>query len=934
MKSNILSILLFFFPLLCLSQKQANNWFFGINAGISFATGSPVALTGSAMNQNEGAAVISDENGNLLFYTDGTTVWNRQHAIMENGTGLNGHATSTQSAIIVPQPGSDSIYFVFTCDWQGRPRGVCYSIVNISNNNGLGRVTSKNISLLTPATEKLTAVMHCNNRDIWVLTRAWNSANYVAWLVTQAGVSLTPVISVTPNYIFDPDPVGNNIGTTGYMKASPDGKKIAATFATPLGYTELSDFNSQTGAVTNTLNIPNIYPSLFNPRPDYIDLYNYGVEFSPNGRLLYISSYGEYIEWINPYRQYGVSAIYQFNISVHDSLQIVQSMKIIDTSNINVIMDRLNRHGALQLGTDNKIYIAQADVPFLSSIQAPNNIGAACNFQLRTVPLTGKCLLGLPTYIQSYFGNNTYNFTHANNCTSKTVNFQINNTQGYSSIKWIFDDPASGINNTSALPNPTHNFTAAGIYNVKLIVNKNNNPCAIPDTINKQIWVGNVTAFLGSDTTICEKDTIALSLNAPNGVNYLWSNNTTGNSVKVTNPGNYWLRITAGACIYTDTIKVAQQLLPRFTLGNDAAICANDSIKLQPNALITNGNYLWSTSATSNSITVKNAGSYWLRAKDNLGCTWRDTVLVTAKQLPNFNLGKDTSICELQSLFLNTQVANAGYLWSTGSLSQSVTVSNSGIYWASVTKDGCTYRDSIQVTVKPLPVVNLGKDSSLCEDNTLQLNVFNTGAAYLWQDSSVNAFFIVKQRGTYFVKVTKNGCSKADTLKVEYKQRPRFTLGPDKTICNGESILLQPQPSDLPGFYYEWQNSPPGSVFNTEREGLYMLKVTNSCGSTNDSIQVKLSSCTIYVPTAFTPNGDGLNDLLHVANTYGISFFELKVFNRWGQLVFQTNDKNSGWNGRFQNQDQPAGNYIWVLNYRENGNEQIKKRKGIVLLIR
>lgn len=176
--------------LICLpgqAQKEADNWYFGIRAGLSFASGSPVALTNGQTNTIEGVATISNRNGQLLFYTDGITVWNKNHQVMQNGTGLKGHPSSTQSGVIVPQPGNDTMYFVFTTGAGGQG-GLRYSVVNMNLDSGRGAVTQKNNLLLDPSCEKITAVRHCNNKDVWVLGRQWKSDLYHAWLVTRNGL--------------------------------------------------------------------------------------------------------------------------------------------------------------------------------------------------------------------------------------------------------------------------------------------------------------------------------------------------------------------------------------------------------------------------------------------------------------------------------------------------------------------------------------------------------------------------------------------------------------------------------------------------------------------------------------------------------------------------------------------------------------------------
>lgn len=924
-----LILLIFTFTLThsLIAQKQFNNWVLGNKSGISFSTGSPVSFNGTQMNQFECVGSMSDNYGNLLFYTNGVEVWNRLNAFMQNGTGLNGNYSTTQ-VLIIPQPGNDSIYFIITADEQARSKGLCYSIVNMNHDNGLGVVTAKNIQLITPVCEKISAVRHCNNRDIWITARGWNSTNYYTWLVTANGVTASPVISPTPNFLTDP--WDNNGGTLGYMKFSPDGKKIAATMHMPESFTEVSEFNSATGIISNTIKIIDPIPGLFNPKPDLFFSQNYGIEFSPNSSKLYVSTIRTSMQWLSPLRDYEITSLVQYDVSIHDSLQIFQSMKIIDTINSFYYAP----HWALQLGPDNKIYVAEEAVPFLSSIEAPNNPGLACDFQRGKVPLVNLGYGGLPSFNQSYFGNNTHNYTFSNSCASQSVSFQINSTQGYSSIRWNFDDPSTGANNTSVLPNPTHNFSTSGIYNVMLIVNRNSNPCAIPDTIKKQIWVGQVTNFLSADTTICEKDTLTLTTPSLPNMNYLWSTGSASNTIRITNTGDYWLRITAGNCVYSDTIKISQQLLPRFSLGNNIAICSTSSVVLQPTVPAPLGSvYIWNTNATTPSITISQSGNYWLEVTDLKKCTWRDTITVTTKPLPTFSLGNDTSFCEQSNLGISIAIANAGYLWSSGSTLSSITVDTPGQYWGEAIKDGCKFRDTINVTLKPLPIVNLGSDTIICEGVKLLLSAFNTNATYLWQNRSIEPTYEVVNAGSYSVRVALNGCSKADTINIDYKLKPRFTLGNDITICPGQLIVLQPTPNPVT-WNYSWQNGVSSPTFPVDQGGLYVLAVTNECGTAQDSIFVKSGTCKIYLPNVFTPNNDGINDVFKALNLEAVTEMKLLIYDRWGNKVFETTDKNKGWDGSYNGKPVPSGFFSYVFYYKGNSDSNMIIIKGLIQVLR
>ena len=143
------------------AQNEANIWYFGENAGLDFNSGTPMTLLDGALDTAEGCASISDISGSLLFYTDGITVWNQNHDVMLNGSGLNGHPSSTHSAIIVPKPQSSNIYYIFTVDFEAGSNGLQYSEVDMALDSGLGGITSnKNILLHTPSTEKITAIKH------------------------------------------------------------------------------------------------------------------------------------------------------------------------------------------------------------------------------------------------------------------------------------------------------------------------------------------------------------------------------------------------------------------------------------------------------------------------------------------------------------------------------------------------------------------------------------------------------------------------------------------------------------------------------------------------------------------------------------------------------------------------------------------------------
>lgn len=361
----LLSIVL---PLASAAQ-QADNWYFGVYAGLNFSTTAPLVLTNGQISTPEGCSAISDSSGMLLFYSDGITVWNNQHLPMPNGTGLLGGSSCTQAALIVLQPGSDSLYYVFTLDEIGGVFGFRYSMVDMSLDNGLGDVTEKNVLIESSVTEKLTAVTSYDNSKVWIVIHDWGTDAFYTYQLTASGLNTTPIVSHA-GIIHNTSLIQN---TYGQMKFASCGGRLALA-AGYLDTVEVFDFNLITGMVSNPVTIP-------------VEDHVYGLEFSPDDTRLYVTCYDP------------LGTLLQFDLAAGNANAVINS---------KVILSNTEDLYALQLAPDGKIYVVKSYHPYLSVINDPDLSGTACNFMENALyldPLYNgvTAALGLPNFVQSYF---------------------------------------------------------------------------------------------------------------------------------------------------------------------------------------------------------------------------------------------------------------------------------------------------------------------------------------------------------------------------------------------------------------------------------------------------------------------------------------------------------------------------------------------------
>lgn len=907
-----------FFSTPSFGQKEAAIWYFGNNAGLDFNSGSPVALTNGKLNTAEGCTTISDKNGNLLFYTDGSIVYDKSHQVMPNGSGLLGHNSSTQSAIIVPHPSNLNLYYIFTVD-QPNPKnvddnllndedppnnGLNYSLVDLRLNNGLGAIsdTEKNIHLITynpgdsedvkfKCSEKITAVQHGDGISFWVVTHFKNT--FYSFKISTSGVDKKPIQTTTSLNV----PTGGYISNAiGYLKTSPNGKKIGIVNSAVkqnddlgpkkniirnTGNVWLFDFDALTGKVSNGSSI------LSGANP-------YGLEFSAKSKKLYVTT--------NLFSNDDVSLgslLIQFDLK---STNIIGSKTIINSST--------NVAGALQLALDEKIYrsgyptgIDNSDK--LSVINNPELDGANCNYLQNEIDLgSGKAKLGLPPFITSLF---LYAFSYEFNCLGDATHFYSNSVETIDSVVWDFGDGS-----TSTTIDVYHTYANAGEYKViltKTVKGEQREP------LEKTITIYEVPKILSSSYKLTQCDTqdsdstdglalFNLSLaNEPISlgekdfeVYYYRSANDAENDLTNTQsiPVNY-RNSAQDELVYA---KVSQPNSSCYSIGT-VTLHANKNIPLIPEALH--------------------------------GCDLGD-----GKALFDLEQKKDLIKTELNlpssvrlSFYANEDDASLG----NNKLAEQYTSISKKIFIRAENDEGCYGTGNFEIIVEPSPKINILENVILCEGIVNPSIVLNAGIiapatvsdfTYKWSTGKTTSTISINKEGEYTVIVkNKSGCTttRKYIVSMSYLAKINNIIVQDLQQTNQVIVELD-NPSDYK-YMIHYENGTETSfqsstLFENVPGGFHELIVANNngCGQTTKNFTV------LNAPKFFTPNGDGYNDYWNLKGINSAIYENaiIYIFDRYGKLLKQLSPSSLGWDGTYLKQQLPAGDY-WFTIKLEDGRE-------------
>jgi gliding motility-associated-like protein len=441
-------------------------------------------------------------------------------------------------------------------------------------------------------------------------------------------------------------------------------------------------------------------------------------------------------------------------------------------------------------------------------------------------------------------------------------------------------------------------------------------------------------ANVGEDTFICDQGTLelnAIDVNINAAITWSTANGNIisgGNTASplIDAPGDYVIQLTTplANCISQDEITIVETPLPEITSTSPVLLCPDETASLVVSSPF--DEILWETNESTAQIIVDEPGTYNVSVTLN-GCSDNLNIIVDLVEMPVIEFGPDATICENDSVVINASIEG---IWSNEIVADQITVSSTGNYSFLYVDQGCETGDEIFVQVISLPQVNLGPDQILCPGDTIQLQLsFDAD----WSNGTSGNSISITYPGEYTASISQAPCISNDHITVLAGEFPLADLGPDIEYCTGKSLTLSAL--DERNDDYQWSNELDTPSIEVIESGEYGVVATNYCGSVADTIQVIFQDCDyyIFIPNAFTPDGDGINDFWKI-ETFNVLKIDLSIYNRWGEIIFSTADVNKPWTGGMNGGFfVPDGIYVYRLEF-ENAFGYSGARTGTVAIVR
>lgn len=915
------------------AQGENNIWTFGEYQGLNFNTPTPT-LYPTNMVTFKASASVCDASGNLLFFTNSTVVYDHNGVAMPNGGSLTGNTSATQGAAIVQSFTNPNQYYVFTISGAHK---LYYSTVDLSLNFGNGDVVTGEKNILRDSNISEKMILARGVDCIWVIVHMHSLKEFHAFRVDINGVSAASVISNTGFYD------ASNYYNQGQMNISSDWSKLALADFNNSSMVELYSFDNVHGTVYNPILLDSLTPGKV-----------YGTCFSPDNSKLYISKNTN-------------SGLYQYDLSLLPNVAaVVASRVLIDGS----------RFGEMRIGPDNKIYITTIGLQYsIGVINSPNAAGLACSYTgnvygpvqkgnafetglgVPFIPYCAPTMAKTDTSVCFEAGGVTVSappgYTYYQWSDSTTLQTNYYNT---ATTKWVYSysgcnllidtitATAQTVDTTKALAKDTtlcfvNNipvFTASPGYSsyfwsdgftqqqdtfsapgIKIAYGKTG--CNVhADTFITH--AGYDTSRVSHDTTHCVAY-IPRVLAAPSGfTSYLWSDGHTTQTDTFMASATKWVQSKNVCLLRLDTFHFHATNIPQdsiFTKATDSTICFESTPNYVVTAISGYTDYLWNDGVTGTNNTFTAPGVKWVYAQT--GCLMLvDTFSVQGKLTDTTTHFNDTDVCFSKDVTLTAADGYLTYLWNTGNNAASNTINTTSINWVYMHKACADRIDTFKVRLIDALSVSLGPDTALCNGQRIGLDATSSyiDAVYRWQDNSGAATYTATTGGVYWVKVTVGNCSVSDTMRILDKKL-QLDLGNGKVPCGQDELVLDAGANRTT---YAWQDGSSNRTVTVKTNGTYSVHVQEGDCSADAKIDVTFEGCpcVVYIPNAFSPNGDGRNDLFGPTISCPISGYEMRVYNRWGNLVFYSENLQQRWDGAYHGIAQDHDLFYYYIQFKDD----------------
>lgn len=599
-------------------DQTANIWYFGDYAGIDFnplPDGPAVAIANNVMEAPEGTATISDQNGQVIFFTDGETMWDRDENVL--ATGIGGEQGATQSSIIVPVDGDETLYYIFTTQAVSNGNtNFAYSLFDLKVGTN-GAVTEQGQVLFSPSTERVTS------NGTWVVMHEWGNSNFRAYQVSTDGISNPTISSAGSEHAYTPTE-----SAEGYMKFGGD-NLLAVALPNASGNTvELFDFVDSSGVVTN--------PRILDLTTDQAAAGEvYGIEFSPSGSKLFASVYDG-----------SSTTLYEYAIDSLGEVSFLHAEDIAEAA------------GALQVGPDGQIYVAVEGAGYVLTFSANEDIEEQTDFSSlqqfslavsTSPPSSPTSHIGLPNFVQIISTQTSGPSMSIDGfCLGSETSFSGTGTDTIDEYLWRFGDGT-----TSTEQEITHTYAAAGDYDVSLEIT---NRCGLDTILYQTITISappdDPIFITGGNAVLCNGDvTLMASDGTDSELTYEWSTGETTNTIDVSDQGEYSVTITNAAGCTSDGSIIVADNRPTVDLGPDQTICEDVPIDDLDAGNPSATSYAWtinsspSGSTQTQAVNTQSTGTYVyavtvtgpLTDEDDVPCTASDEIVFIINEGPTYS---------------------------------------------------------------------------------------------------------------------------------------------------------------------------------------------------------------------------------------------------------------------------------------------------------